>query len=181
MRVFLVRHFPVQYTFRFCTDSRGFERGMQEYDQADIRPLDSPFPRKNWTAVYSSTLKRASETARLLAAGNWRQLDVIREVPLHPAFETKFKIPTLIWLLAGRFCWSINSSRQRESRQKTYSRARHFLGTCCDPLRGKHADLLVVSHGFFMRILARVLRQNGFSGPRLRRVRHGFPFVFEED
>jgi broad specificity phosphatase PhoE len=91
------------------------------------------------------------------------------------------KIPTFLWLLAGRFCWYINSSRQQESRKRTYSRARGFLRRYCDSQRGRRVDLLVVSHGFLMRVLARILRKNGFSGPRLHRVRHGFPYIFKED
>jgi len=180
MRIVLLRHFPVESAFPFLSSSRLFDIRMQAYDRAGVKPLKVDLSRFQTPLAFCSTLRRTRLTARLLGITDCRSLPALNEVPLHAAFDTRLRIPTLFWLIFGRFFWLTNSPRQREKRRQTCERARRFLIRRCFPHRGKEMDILLISHGFFIRVLARILKAEGFSARPFLRVRHGYPYVFTE-
>jgi broad specificity phosphatase PhoE len=180
MRIGLMRHLPVAYRYRyvFAEDSNGFERELENYNQADVRQKRL----KNlgaWDICYSSNLKRAVLTARSFYKGKIIITDLLREVPMKAVAATRLRIPLFLWFCLVRFSWYINGRSQPESISGTLKRARTFFKDFCLP-NNDDASILVVSHGLFLLVLQKVLRRQGFKGKIFLRPNHATLYVFDK-
>ena len=111
------------------------------------------------TRIYISTLDRSFQTARkLYGTREFCKTDLINEVPLRSAFDTKCVFPIWFWNISGRIQWLFNSKRQPESRRQTVERAVRFS----QGIMARNEDCVLVTHGFFMHILISVLKSSGF-------------------
>ena len=179
MKILLIRHFKVKYSFSFFSTSRNFDQAMFQYDQADVKTQNIDPGFKQYQKCFCSGLKRSIKTAEFLFGGEPVKTTLINEVPLVSSFKTRIVIPTVIWLLIGRVLWFFNSAKQPEGKGETVQRAVDFYNKYCQPDKGKELNIMVVTHGFFMRVLARILKREGFQGKPLFWVKHATPFLFE--
>ncbi|MCR4739544.1 MAG: hypothetical protein K5886_04695 [Lachnospiraceae bacterium] len=84
---------------------------------------------------------------------------LINEVPLKSSFDTKISMPLWFWNLTGRLQWLINIKRQAEGRRQTAERAKEFV----ELISKDDMDAAVVTHGFYMHTLLRVMKKAGFK------------------
>ncbi len=178
MRIGLLRHLPVAYKYSFAGGSQDFEHEIENYNRADIVYKQKTRIGK-WDICYTSSMKRARQTARFFHNGRVIETDLLKEVPLNAVVSTRLKLPLLLWAFFARLAWSLNSKSQAETKSKTLRRARKFLKTFCF---SHSADtlLLIVSHGLFLLNMQRVLRGYGFKGKSFFIPRHATLYVYEK-
>lgn len=169
MRVTLMRHFRVGYAWRrFCT-AREFEDCVRGYDEADVVPGEASLAH-GYARAYASPLKRARRTLLAVRPDLPSETsDLLKEVPMAPFLGARIRLPVLVWRAMARLQWLLNARRQPETRRQTRARAEAFA----DGIRRRGEDCLVVSHGFFLWTLSRVLLRAGFRGPRFLRLGNG--------
>jgi broad specificity phosphatase PhoE len=178
MRIGLMRHLPVAYKYSFAKNSQDFEQEIENYNQADVIKKKKQDIGK-WDICYTSSMKRAQLTASFFYQGKIIITDLLKEVPLKAVPKTRMRMPVIFWFLLVRFYWLINSRSQPEPKCKTIARARNFLETFCFPNQD-HSTILLVSHGLFLLVLQKVLRQLKYRGKIFLRPNHGTLYVFEK-
>lgn len=67
-----------------------------------------------------------------------------------------------MWLLMGRLAWYFSHSSQVERRSETLDRAKQILDWIEERYRNR--NVLVVSHGAFMKVLTQELSRRGYRG-----------------
>jgi broad specificity phosphatase PhoE len=179
MRIGLLRHFPVAYTYSFAGNTEEFNQEMKNYDRANIIYNNKKQDLGEWDICYTSSMKRARQTAHFFHSGKVVETDLLKEVPLNAVIKTRLKLPILLWAVLARVAWSLNSRSQQETKSKTLRRARHFLKSFCFP-HSNSTVLLVVSHGLFLLNLQRVLREYGFKGELFFIPRHAKLYMYEK-
>ena len=179
MRIHLCRHFKVNLSFPFFSDGQQFNRLMKKYDESDVIIKEVNFKKRVFTRCFSSNLKRAVITAESVYSGEIKKTNLLNEVPLESAFNLKFGIPTILWLIMGRWLWFINSRKPTEKRSETLTRAETFYQRYCLPFKKENLDILVVTHGFFIQVFSRFLAKEGFRSKQIFRVKHAYPYLFE--
>ncbi len=101
--------------------------------------------------------------------------ELIGEVPLRSAFDTKYRFPLWFWNVAGRMQWLFGCKRQPESRNGTKERALRFV----HELTLRDDDCAIVTHGFFMHTLIRVMKKQGFTeGKNMLHYDNGEAVIF---
>lgn len=157
--LYIIRHGKVDYRPHGYCDSGMFDRDCEGYDHAPVTDEDYTAPDTGCRKIFISTLSRSRQTAgRLFGEEEFIVSELIDEVPLVSAFDTKMKFPAWFWKVAGRVQWFLNSPRQPEGRARTLERAREFITMVCKD----DEDAVVVTHGFFMHTLLSELRKAGF-------------------
>ncbi|NOX66093.1 MAG: histidine phosphatase family protein, partial [Chlorobi bacterium] len=127
----------------------------------------------DWDICYASTLSRAYETAKTIYQGK----DLIIEVPLSAFMRTNVKLPSMVWHVGGRVAWFFSSQTQKENISGTKKRIDEFMKIIEE---SGHKNILVVSHGFFMKVFARQLKKHGFTGTIDFAPKNGKLYLFEK-
>ena len=73
--------------------------------------------------------------------------------------DTERKLPLFIWYFFGRLQWLRNDERQAEIRRDTVQRAQTAIDRC----EAEGRDCILVTHGFFLKILMRELKKRGYA------------------
>lgn len=187
MNVTIMRHGKVHHKWkRWCT-SKEYDEQCRLYDEAPLEERFIVMQGNSANPVYISTLKRSEETARQLFGDvKFVRSKLIHEVPLRSAFDTRIKLPTWFWNVAGRVQWYFGSGRQEESRKQTWQRAERFVRDIAD----KNQECAVVTHKFFMLTLIPVMEKNGFkenmpkrwrkAGRSWKNIRNGEMVIFQK-
>ena len=159
MKVIIMRHSRVKYIWKKWYTSDEFDKACKEYDSSFVEYTEQDFPYFNHKNIYISTLPRSRETAiSIFGQTHLRQTELIDEVPLRSAFDSKIKLPLWFWNFAGRIQWLFNIERQIEGRFNTKKRAKSFVNMLCKD----REDTIVITHGFFMHTLLNVFKDEGF-------------------
>ena len=159
MRVVIIRHAEVDFSWsRRCT-SWEFDSDCRKYDLSPIRDVTYSIPQLEYQRVYISELSRSRDTAKVLfPKETYSASGLINEVPLKSSFDTRINMPLWFWNLTGRLQWLFNCSRQVEGHRQTKERAKEFI-----ELIGKDdRDIAVVTHGFYMHTLLGEMKKAGF-------------------
>jgi len=177
MRIGLARHFLVPHRKSAALDSDGFASWIAWYDDIANEATVEREPGHPWDLCYCSDLRRAHVTATTIHTGHVETTPQLREVPFGPAFRSKAPLPLYLWQALARVGWYVGHRAQPEGRIETVTRVKKFLDMICTT----HADknVLIVSHGFLMQLLARDLRRRGFRGRVPLRPSGGATYVFE--
>jgi broad specificity phosphatase PhoE len=178
MKIGLVRHFKVAHkNYKPYCYPKEFHSAMQEYDEADIIIGKTDLNGIDWEVCFSSSYKRAFETAQNIFNKEIIKTDLIREVPLLPFTLLKIKLPWFIWHIGARIAWSNNAKSQNETKQETNER---MLLIYQKILETKCQNILVVSHGFFMKCFSRFLTVNGYKGTIDLFPQNGHLYIFSK-
>jgi broad specificity phosphatase PhoE len=178
MKIGLVRHFKVNVKpGEGGLTSSEFERAMNNYDKADVIPNTLKINSNDWDICYSSSLPRAVKTAKTIYSGEIITSDLLREVPILPFTKRNFVLPTFFWHMAARIAWVKNRPSQPEGKLGTEERINKFLEIINS---SNHERILIVSHGFFMGSLFRILIKMGFKGEMDVRPRNGKLYILEK-
>jgi len=177
MKIGLVRHFKViSPKGGNKINSAEFNNRMHGYDIYPVKPNDITLDSKEWDICYSSTLSRAKITAETIYIGKIIYTPLIVEVPLSAVINTNIKLHYRVWQIFGRIAWLFSLKTQPEVRPQTLLRISQFLKQI---EKSQYQNILIVSHGFFMKILVRELKERGFKGEFNFSPQNGKLYTFE--
>ena len=175
MNIGLVRHFKVDCEAKPWMTSADFSRWAKEYDERNV--IEKAFHQSiKWDYCYASDLQRAMETSKYIFNGKIISTELLREVPLAPAFETRLRLPHLFWCISGRVAWFFQHRSQQEKRKWTRQRIHQFMDCLPDE---PDSNIMIVSHGFIMRVMQFELKRRGFHGPFILNPENGALYLFK--
>lgn len=158
MKICLIRHAKVNMNWPRICNSVEFDNACKDYDLADIFKVNAVNVDSEYSRIYVSSMYRSKETARgLFPDSVYCEIDA-EEVPLKSFVDCSIKMPLWIWNMMGRLQWYFNGSRQKERRVDTVERCKKIIRE----LESKNEDCIVVTHGFFMRLLIKCLKLQGY-------------------
>lgn len=177
MKIEIIRHGKVDLEWKKWSTSAQFDRDCREYDVAPVvsvpKQIKNNIPKK----IYVSGLPRTKQTAELLFGKREAIVSpLLNEVPLRSCMDTNLKLPLWFWHLAGRTQWFFSSSRQQEKKAKTALRAKKFV----EGMLREKEDCIIVTHGFYMHTLIKVLKSKGFTVSRTRINYHNLQRITAE-
>jgi len=176
MRIILIRHGRPDIEISPRTSHKEFRRYIDAYEDAGLDPTSAP-PEElqdlvgELTAVFSSSRKRAHDSARALAPNAELIVDpLFAEAPLAspPIPILRMKVPK--WAVVSRLLWHAGYHPEIEN----YRRVKHRAAEAADILmRRARADGVsaLVAHGYFNLMLGRELRRRGFEKSGSHRAR----------
>lgn len=165
-----VRHGKSIVNGRQKVKGENMRKWIDEYDRSGIYVPDGKIEalqkiRQEGPIVLVSDLKRAEETAVHLFGPEKIERDAIfREagLPDPPRLFSSFRLPASGWCAVMRVLWLCGYSRHAEPVGKARERAR-AAAERLNELSGGHVQTVLVGHGFFNRMIAAVLRENGWT------------------
>ena len=159
MKITIIRHAEVDMKWQEYYTSKTFDQACWAYDKSKIKPVENIKKDIFIEKVYISELSRTYETAcELFSCKEFDMTELLNEVPLRSFKDTQKSYPLKTWNVCGRLQWFFNIKRQQEGRRKTTKRAKKAVAM----IERKGKDCYVVTHGFFMITLIKVLRRNGY-------------------
>ena len=160
MKITIIRHGKVDMMWpRKCT-SYDFDNACLKYDIANIEKIESFHMEITSDRIYISPLSRSLETAKnLFGNREFIELSEISEVPLKSFRDTNRPHYLWIWNIIGRIQWFFNCSRQLEGIVSTKKRANKAI----DIFETEEKDCILVTHGLFIKILLKELKERGYS------------------
>jgi len=109
--------------------------------------------------IYVSSLSRTHDTSKLLFCDKIPVKNkLFDEVPIKSFAPLSFPIPTAIWFGLGRLQWLFGMKRQPEPKKATKIRAQKAV----DILVTNDEDVVLISHGLFMRLLVKEMKKLNF-------------------
>jgi broad specificity phosphatase PhoE len=173
MKVVLIRHFKVGFKWKFFYNSSEYEVDCGGYNSSPV--VKSSVNIKSTDRLITSTMSRALETSRhIFEREPDLSEDKLCEVPIKPFMKTKIPLPKLMWDVIGRLQWRFGINKQPESYAQSRLRVRAFLEAIME--RGE--NVVIVCHGWIIKLLIRELRSHGFRGPNPIFIRNGEPYEF---
>jgi broad specificity phosphatase PhoE len=184
MRLIAIRHGrPAWHSPRLISLAE-FERSSGDYDEAHLSEdgiraaaaLARELPK---VPILSSDLPRARETAEAIAAGKQAIAfdPLFREIPntrIARGLLGRLWAPAGLWAFVRRCSWIVGIGECSEKPREGWKRASRAADEILK--RGKRQrDVILVSHGWFLTVLALNLRWRGLieRGPLLPRVGYG--------
>lgn len=161
MKLGLVRHYKVITNGKYFLTSKEFEQVMFNYDVAPVKENGLRINSDDWDICYCSTLQRAITTADSICKKEIIKTDLLVEVPIKSFAKTNFSLPSFLWHFGSRIAWLFNSNTQPEGYRDTNQRIKNLI---CLVENSDHKNILIVSHGFFMKILVKQLKKKGYNG-----------------
>ena len=178
MKIGLVRHFKVlSPNGKKMLNSAEFIKRMSEYDIHPVKSNKINIDSNEWDACYASTLSRAQTTAKTIYDGDIVTTPLIIEVPISSFIKTNIRLHYMVWLIVGRIAWLFSFKSQPEVKPQTLSRINEFIKQIEN---SGHQNILIVSHGFFMKVFVRYLKKRGFKGNLEFSPKNGKLFRFEK-
>lgn len=160
MKITLIRHGKVNMKWPGKCSSEEFDMACEEYDRSDLEYINVVSSKRQTGSIYVSHLSRSIHTAKLLFPDSeYYEMSEIGEVPLKSFVDTPKRLPLWMWNVLGRVQWYIGSGRQLEKRKDTIQRANKVIDLC----ERKKEDCILVTHGFFMHTLLKVLKNRGYQ------------------
>ena len=153
--VYLIRHAKVKNKWCDKYSLADFINATNEYDFADIETIShqklnqiKAIIPKEFT-LYTSTLKRSIETARLIfPETSYTKIKQLSEIPIEP-YTSKNKIhPLWIWFLFGRLQWILNYKKQTRNRRIVNKEIIEIT-----QILEKNKNSIIIGHGFQFSIM----------------------------
>jgi broad specificity phosphatase PhoE len=170
-----MRHFKVKDGCdKRYFNSKEIDIWVDRYDEFPLKTKDLTLPQIDKT--YTSDLDRAKRSADHLKL-TYESNKLLNEVSTKAFIDTNLKFPKLIWLIVGRILWNIGAIKKSETKKQTYKRANdaaQFL------ISSDAQNILVISHGFFMKALKQELELRGFIGEMDTAPRNGVVYRFSK-
>lgn len=180
MKIGLVRHFKVLHKHDgSLMTSAQFNSWVGAYNNAEIEDTDFDYGLSEWNVCISSDLSRAIQTAETIYPGSVIVTDQLREIEVQSIHTLgNLKLPCQMWMVMGRIAWFFSHSSQAERKNETVDRARHTIDWIEEHYSNR--NVLVVSHGAFMKVLTQELFKKGYRGKGLRNPRNGAMYIYEK-
>lgn len=169
--IYFLRHFKVKDSSKSWLNSDEFDNWVKDYDTFELEYSDIVLP-KNIDKIYVSSQNRAIKSANFLNL-DYEINDLLVEVPIKSFINTKFKLPKWLWLFVGRASWFLNF-KQNETKKETNKRVEYFIQNL-----DMTANILIISHGFFMMLLVKKLKKIGYTGNISTKMSNGKVYILE--
>ncbi|CAH1056052.1 hypothetical protein PAECIP111894_02205 [Paenibacillus pseudetheri] len=180
MKIGLVRHFKVGHQpVSGRMSGEQFNAWAEEYNQSNIESGEFSSSEQVWEACFSSDLPRAIHTATQIYTGDIIYTQQLREIEIVATSQTGMKLHRSIWLALGRIAWYMGHSSQPESRGSTLLRTQAVIERLERDFGS--SNVLLVTHGAFMKVLAQQLALRGYNGKRIFYPRNGELYIYEKD
>ena len=167
-----MRHFRVKDSSKKLLNSKEFNEWVEDYDRFDLEGLDVKID-KNIEVFITSQKRRAILTAEKLKLKSIES-NLFNEVETEAFIDTKIKLSKTLWLFIARVLWYFNLTKL-ETRNDSIKRAKdaiEFLKSL------KKESCLIVSHGFFMKILIKELEKSSYKGEIDVKPKNGKTYLF---
>ena len=186
MRIILVRHGRPAIPTSPRTSHREFRTYIDDYEQAGLDPESAP-PEElqdligELTAVFTSGLKRAHESAKALAPHAELIADpLFAEAPLaSPRIPIlRMKVPK--WAVVARILWHAGYHPEIEN----YRKAKHRAGQAADILMHRaraEGTAALVAHGYFNFLIGRELGHRGFRKSGSHKARFWNAVIYDRE
>lgn len=173
MKIILIRHFKVDFKWKWFYSSSGYEKACENYNNANIIKANGQIA--NYNIIYSSTLPRAIETVKLI----FNRVpdivtDTLNEIPIKPFINTRINLPKIIWDVIGRLQWRFSSKTQQESYCESKSRINNLI----NDILTSNQDCYIVAHGWTIKLIIENIRKNGFIGPKPVFIKNGCHYEY---
>lgn len=107
----------MKHIWKKSCSSDEFDEECRLYDTAPIEEMTRVATNEVPTK-YVSILDRSTQTAKMLyGERDFCKSELIHEVPMKAAFDTKLKLPIWVWYFLGRIQWMTDSKRQPETKK----------------------------------------------------------------
>lgn len=169
--IYLFRHFKVKDSSSSWLNSDEFDNWVKDYDTFKLEYTDIVLP-KNIDKIYVSSQNRAIKSANFLNL-DYEINDLLVEVPIKSFINTKFKLPKWLWLFIGRATWFLNLTKN-ENRKQTTKRVETFISDI-----DLNNNILIISHGFFMMLLVKKLKNVGYTRNISSKMSNGKVYILE--
>lgn len=169
LQILLARHGKPAFDDRTPVAGSAFAAWVRGYDEA---PIDVTVPppaslRAQASAmgcVATSTLRRASESAALLAPGRtFVRESLFAEAGIPARIRLSLALAPRHWTFLSRvawFCgWSHGAESLREARRRAYRAAERLVELACE-----HGSVILVGHGVMNALISHALRRRGWHG-----------------
>ncbi|MCB0750753.1 MAG: histidine phosphatase family protein [Ignavibacteriae bacterium] len=177
MKLGLVRHFKVITNEKPFLSSKEFTQAMANYDVAKVKENGLKINAADWDICYCSTLSRAVKTAETIFNGKIILSDLLVEVPISPFTNWNIKLPLSLWHIGARIAWYKSHSSQKENIFATRERINKFYETIN---KNSHEKILIVSHGYFLRMFYEEMKKKGFTGEVDLNIQNGKLYLIED-
>ena len=173
MKVVLIRHFKVGFKWKRFYNSKAYQQDCGGYNSSEV--IKSPVSITSEDRLITSTMSRAIETSRFIFNRDPDHSDPnLCEVPIVPFTKTSIPLPKFIWDVIGRLQWRLNINTQPESFKQSKHRVRKFV----DTLIQQGDNVVIVCHGWIIKLLISELKSQGFRGPSPLFIKNGVPYEF---
>ncbi|MFD3447516.1 hypothetical protein ACFDTO_23270 [Microbacteriaceae bacterium 4G12] len=178
MQISLIRHGRSIVHSDFMNVEQ-FQAWIEQYNQEGIRS-EAKFPPKTVAAIesakfiLSSDSKQAIQSATLLTHSlSFIQNKIFREAEIatYVPMPTWLKLKPRLWLTLGRTFWLVGYGEDVE----TYDEAKFRAKQAADLLIGYalcYQKVVLIGHRFFNMMIAKELRQRGWTGPLFLNQQH---------
>jgi broad specificity phosphatase PhoE len=175
MKIVLIRHYKVDFAWKFWYNSEEYNHALEGYNTAAV--VKTAGSRETKDRLICSTLSRAGSTAKMLFGRepDWCT-DVLREVPIRAFVKTRIRLPKIVWDIAGRLFWRFDGHSQPESYTQSAARVNGFISSIIE----EGQDAVVVCHGWVMKLMVPRLKALGFRGPSPLFIRNGVPYEYSK-
>lgn len=179
MRAVVIRHGKVLHEWKKWCTSAEFDEQCALYDRAQVDTKAVNVVTNDIQKIYISSLDRTMQTAKkIFGDEEFKITSTLNEVSLRSCFDTTIRLPLWFWNILGRLQWFTGSKRQPEGRNQTVNRADQFVNMIIN----QNEDCAIVTHGFFMHTLIRMMKKEGFKADNNRvSYRNGEAIVLRKD
>lgn len=169
MKIIIIRHEKVDMEWAAKYNSASFQADCDKYDRCSVvkDPVQTIDVDADKYSIYISELIRTYETAcKLFGRKDFIKTELLNEVPMRPYKDSDRQIRRQIWNLFGRLQWLWQNRHQPEVRCDSEKRADALI----DMLENKGNDCYLVTHGFYMRTIVKMLKKRGYSISRANKL-----------
>jgi broad specificity phosphatase PhoE len=167
--IILARHGKPALSRRAMLSSDGYRIWWTRYEAGglgaeQVAPEAVKIAARDAGVVVASTRLRSVESARAACGDRAFIVDpLFVEAPLPPPpWPGWIRLPPVVWGFISRTTWwFLDLNRGEESRRQAEARAEAAAGRLVELASGG-ADVLLLAHGFFNAMIARVLRRQGW-------------------
>ena len=159
MTVHLLRHFEVDDRSNGYLTVTEFRHWVEKYDTLPLHVQKIDLP-SDIELILCSTLDRAKRTAQEFSSIETEYIQSLIEVNPQLSCRLNIKLKKYLWFTLGTLFWYFNLLKE-ENRVDSKKRSKEV---CQQLYHLEQQNILIISHGFFMKLLAQELIQNGFKG-----------------
>lgn len=155
--IYLLRHFRVKDDQRGWLNGEEFDAWVDAYDEMELEYCNMHLPSMDVCFV--------SPQSRAVRSANYLGLEYSIESRLHEVepklfSQSRWRLSKGVWLGIGRFRWLLNLGKG-ETRCDSFGRVDEVIAMLqeCEA-----KNILILSHGFFIKLIARELQKLGYEG-----------------
>ena len=183
-RIVLIRHGRPHIELAPRTSHGGFRDYIDDYEEAGLDPANAPPDELRdlvgeLTAVFTSSRKRATESARALMPNAEIVADALFvEAPLASPRIPLLRMKVPKWAVVSRLMWYAGFSPKIEKYRHAKRRAKKAAEFLTAQAR-KDGQAAVVAHGYFNYLIGIELRRRGFRQSGSHRAKYWNAVIYE--